>query len=858
MPSPFRSARPTRLARVRASGRVNAVDYLVIPDEVRSFRDRAVLVRLIRDVEPGDLGPDVVTVVGGGQVRDLRTLWVIRLDDVTLLPAVVPPPAQRTEPVDPRWPPFGMSAVEMQELVNGLHANHRRDDGQVPHDWVLVVLDRVADRSTYRLVLGANGEPPARFDPLLSEIAFSFVTSATVDDDVRPVDTDGAAESELPELDYLTRDFAGFRRLLFDRLALLSPDDASDDPAELRTALVEAVAYVADELAYFQDAVATEAYLATARARASVRRHARLLDYPMHEGCAARVFVHVEVAHPVEGTALRAGATFLTRLPTRGVVLGATGTGTASGTVGTPETAAAERPETYEAVVGPHAFRPQHHAIAFHTWGDEDCFLPAGATGATVVDDGLELVPGDYLVLERTRDQPGDPGDPEAHHVVRLVEVSPAPADPLAPGVAIAALRWDERDALVRPWRVSVGDAPAGVVRANLVLAEHGRTVRDEPLTLTRWGRGVDAVLAHAALCWSTPLPAAAAAADVLAPDPARARPVITLAGEDATWVAAETDLLAVSPDHPAFVVEPGGGGARLRFGDGVFGRRPVDLDDFTATYRVGDPTAGNVGAGAIAHLVRGTVDDALAEAVRAVRNPLPAVGGSAPEGVDEVRAYAPRAHRVPRIAVTPAEWSEMAERHPRVQRATAVVEWTGREHTVRLAADPVATTTAEALRDELEDWLAPALVAGSALEVLPPARAAVDIRLGVVVAPDRPRDLVHEQLRREFSTGVLADGRRGFFHPDAFSFGDRVWLSQVIDRAVGVPGVVLARFGSAADGATDPFARTTWFRRTDGTTGTEIDDGWIEVGELEIVRCDDDVAHPEHGRIGFVLVGGR
>jgi hypothetical protein len=44
-------------------------------------------------------------------------------------------------------------------------------------------------------------------------------------------------------------------------------------------ALVETLAYVGDHLSYTQDAVATEAYLGTARRRTSLRRHARLLDY---------------------------------------------------------------------------------------------------------------------------------------------------------------------------------------------------------------------------------------------------------------------------------------------------------------------------------------------------------------------------------------------------------------------------------------------------------------------------------------------------------------------------------------------------------------------------------------------------
>ncbi len=60
--------------------------------------------------------------------------------------------------------------------------------------------------------------------------------------------------------------------------------------ADLGVALVEALAYAADHLSYQQDAVSTEAYIGTARSRISLRRHARLVDYQISEGCNARTW----------------------------------------------------------------------------------------------------------------------------------------------------------------------------------------------------------------------------------------------------------------------------------------------------------------------------------------------------------------------------------------------------------------------------------------------------------------------------------------------------------------------------------------------------------------------------------------
>src|SRR4029077_15545434 len=63
---------------------------------------------------------------------------------------------------------------------------------------------------------------------------------------------------------------------------------------DLGIALVELLAYTGDYLSYYQDAVATEAYLETARQRISVRRHVRLVDYAMHEGCDSRAWLFGE------------------------------------------------------------------------------------------------------------------------------------------------------------------------------------------------------------------------------------------------------------------------------------------------------------------------------------------------------------------------------------------------------------------------------------------------------------------------------------------------------------------------------------------------------------------------------------
>ena len=186
-----------------------------------------------------------------------------------------------------------------------------------------VLLDKYGDFSiyTFRLVQNAqNPEPPAEDRSVVRRSGF-FLQSRLSYGVRLP------AALRLP---------AGAAPRAGDRLSRqglreLSPADARPhvgfDAASGRSAiqpiwasaLVELLAYAGDHLSYQQDAVATEAYLGTARRRVSVRRHARLVDYAMHDGCNARAWVQVQVNADVSSMA--AGTQLFTRIPGQAPVL---------------------------------------------------------------------------------------------------------------------------------------------------------------------------------------------------------------------------------------------------------------------------------------------------------------------------------------------------------------------------------------------------------------------------------------------------------------------------------------------------------------------------------------------------------
>jgi len=227
----------------------NGIDYVSIGADQTSL-----CVHLFGEY-PSGIDPANVRLEGGRRVRDIKVLSVR--------------PEQEEDP----------------ELGECMH----------------IELDKAGDFSTYKLCLVEveSGRPTRKplqgFDPRYSCIAFSFKVDCPSDLDCKDDQSCPLEEECAPDINYLTKDYASFRQLILDRLALLMPDWRERHVPDLGITLVELLAYVGDHLSYYQDAVATEAYIDTARQRISVRRHARLVDYQMHEGCNARAFVFVKI-----------------------------------------------------------------------------------------------------------------------------------------------------------------------------------------------------------------------------------------------------------------------------------------------------------------------------------------------------------------------------------------------------------------------------------------------------------------------------------------------------------------------------------------------------------------------------------
>jgi len=804
-------------------------------------RQRTLLVHLLNHAVPADWDAARVEVTGGvrpdPRVNPVLVEWAY--------PALAVAGAAHGPggPVPPVAHLAGVRAADRELVDVNLPPN------VAERERVLVVRTSTSgDWSPYLLRLRGDGGigVPAGFDEPLSQAPFTFTVDCPSDLDCCLPADELAPTGSSTVLDYLARDYDALRIRLLDRLSTLVPgwtDRSAADPAVM---LIELFATAGDRLAYWQDAAAVEAYLGTARRRTSVRRHARLLGYPVHEGCSARAWLALTTDTTLT---IRVGAA-ASDLPSRDPLR----------PVEADELGAAVFESSVDLTV-----RPERNRIAIHTWGDADHVLAEGSTAAflaypTAAGDP-RLRAGDVVVLadcphDGADGGPAELGDPGARHAVRLDRDPVVHVDLLAPDRTVLEVRWLAEDALPSPLRVSEpgpagGPAARAVALANIVLADHGATVTWEDLDPPQ----VDDPdryrprLARTGLAFAVPPDPAGAASALAAPDPRLAVAQLLLDDGLRTWEP-RPDLIASGRLTAHVVAEPSpDGSAWLRFGDGVTGRAPAGQARFRARYRVGGGSAGNVGAGRITTwLLRPDGTPAVPSGAEvAVWNPLRATGGTDPEPLEQVRQLAPSAYRHQLRAVTDADYADVAQSVPGVQRSIARRRWTGSWYAEEVTVDPLAARAHDpAVPAAVRALLEARRMAGRDVELTRPVYASLHLVLFACVAREIERPDVERRLAAALSARDLGGGRTGFFHPDRFTFGQPLYLSDLVAAAMAVTGV--SRVEVRRFARLDAAARAT---------ATALAAGRIDVQPREVLRCDSDPNNPEAGRVDLLLGGG-
>jgi hypothetical protein len=525
-------------------------------------------------------------------------------------------------------------------------------------------------------------------------------------------------------IDYMAKDYQSFRQLILDRLSQTYPVWKEVNVADMGMALVELLAYVGDHLSYYQDAVATEAYLGTARKRVSVKRHARLLDYNMLEGHNARAWVCFEVKTPTtvpKGTKL---LTYNARVGKSEPVIALKEYEELSKTEFVFETQSIKR------------MYPDLHKINFHVCKKTVTYLPEGSTSAVLqnennilfetlcsevdlesqqdrirevfredfdqkwVDDNsiiefrknrvtiknqeethqaefelasdsttplkindkiirtlyiqkdcngkkrvcfLTINPGDVVIFEEIAESEIVNADVSKRWAVRLTDVKPSICEQTQK--PIVEIQWMIEDATPFSFRLNKPTSNKVIIntiaRGNVVLTDHGDT-RTKTVTLQEDQTQIE--FCGKKITHSAKYNFLEAASKIGQTSPSDSLPNIYLVelngGEHEKkeqWLP-KKDLLCYDRSQKRFKLEIDDDGASTL----LFNKfsRINRSRSFRAIYRIGNGSAGNIGANSINRIV--DTHPALFSQVIRVFNPLPAIGGVDPDDVEMVRHIAP------------------------------------------------------------------------------------------------------------------------------------------------------------------------------------------------------------------------
>lgn len=738
-----------------------------------------------------------------------------------------------------------------------------------------VNLSASGDFSVYQFALVARPgttDAPDGFDPQLSTVSFSFKAGCPTPADCQSDSCCPVPVLAPPDINYLAKDYPAFRQVMLDRMSALMPAWTETHAADMGVALVEVLAYAADHLSYQQDSVSTEAYIGTARSRISLRRHARLVNYTVGEGCNARVWVALTTT--ADGIAVPPGTQFYVTQPDVPVAIRQSD----------PEllflTNAAQ--PVFEAMQPATLFLEQN-SMDLYTWGDGNCCLPAGATEATMVCHLSTLQPGQVLLFEEVLGpDTGNAADanPAQRCAVLLTSVSTTDSlgrplvDPLN-GQAITHITWSADDALPFPLCLSsTADAEhlsapvngVSVARGNIVLADQGTWIVGEELPVVpaappqpQAGTGCNCQdtssaqpaipryhpqLAQAPLTFSPALTALASASAFLDPDVSQAVPQVQLTSSDGGTWSPLPDLLSSNDNDRVFVAEvERDGTASLRFGDGQYGEAPDAGLSLAATYRVGNGSSGNIGRDSLGHIVLPPAFVSAPSSIGAVRNPLAAAGGVDAETMQHIVQYAPFSYQTQMRCVTEQDYGDAAAQSTAVREARGTLRWTGSWYTAFVSIDPVSTLSTQLVKATTSN-LNLLRMMGTDLAVEGAEIVGLEIELEICVDPTHFQEDVYTALMKLFITGDQCSGETGLLNPANFTFGETIFLSPLIAGAQQVEGVLSVT--------------AVVFTRMDAPWVDGIAQGYLTMGRLEIARCDNDPNHLDYGTFVLHMDGGK
>lgn len=115
-------------------------------------------------------------------------------------------------------------------------------------------------------------------------------------------------------IDYVTKDYEGFRNSMIEQLKVKIPEYSDFSESDMGIVLIELFAHGLDVLSYYTDKVANELYPATARERESIIKHCQRLGYELKNATPSQFRQVFEIVPQDTDTIIPAG----TKLTTSG------------------------------------------------------------------------------------------------------------------------------------------------------------------------------------------------------------------------------------------------------------------------------------------------------------------------------------------------------------------------------------------------------------------------------------------------------------------------------------------------------------------------------------------------------------
>lgn len=706
---------------------------------------------------------------------------------------------------------------------------------------LILTVSPVGGYATYTLVID-----DLNIDPLFRAVDFKFRPGCfNINCRRRP---EAPAQKSDPVIDYLARDFDTFKHTLITAMKKRVPGWEPTSEADLDMVLIELLSATADELSDYQDRVMNEAFLSTARKRVSIARHARLMDYHIHQGNQASTVLAIKVFDDVVFPEPRTSGEpdqYLTVWTENG-----------------PQNTFVAKEEQY-------IYKSLNY-LEPYTWDGTVMMLKSGSTSADLIVDGVAegLIIGGkvprLLIQEWLDPSDGSPrgANPVKRQMLHLItEGDKKPVkinDPLT-GMNALRVHWAEEDRLnadyyfARSGRASNPVFPesdmATLFHGNLVDVYHGamacRMFKEPGQPLADGELYYERIERNGGLKGTVCRLPDGPLAYEYTPQGGDRWPKSTLEVRVDTddWSEAisliQSDGSTEGGSH--FVVETDEEGRSLiRFGDGINGRALPGGAEVECYYQAGRGIDGNVGADSLVVIDRSTGDYGK---IDRCWNPFDVINGRDPEPAEEIVRKVPEAYRHRQLrAVTLQDYRNRAGEVAGVSSASACYVWTGSWRGVRITIDPAGTDEpGEELMARVREHLEAVRLIGEDIEIRPPKYIPLKIDVSICVRPGYWPEDIKTTLEQEFADERTPDGRPGFFHPDRWTFGQELNPSQIIGRVQSVEGI--------------DHVLSIGISRWDGVPVEG--DGVVKVGPAEIIQVRNDPDQAEHGYIFFKVYGG-